>query len=329
LLLTCVSSTMSDLITPEFAVNVLSSPYVLSSPHDMAKLGAKGRHMKPTSFRRRPRPGNLGRVDIPPLELARIPHPPFSKCGLRPFSIPLVTSSAEGFDTVACSIDTNREAATSLTTDHGNDLQDSVAFVSVACDVEVVGEASRRKDFQKNTEMVEQSCQTDERAFTEQLDAIIRENAMKSKEMRKMRETLQILQAEVRQERLMSEQFRSQVEILEEQLCHAMEKQRRAETDRALATWHMQNGGGRRARSTTPQPRIPPPKEAWCGDVHASASPTREANPCSRESLKVTHDAIAGSESDCDSSEGEPITDNKKIASVFHPPPKHMKMMLP
>merc|ERR1740117_1136671 len=65
--------------------------------------------------------------------------------------------------------------------------------------------------------------------MAQELDLIHCEAAQKSKDLRKLQETLTMVRAELNQEKMVSNQYREQVDGLEMQLRNAMQKQHRAE----------------------------------------------------------------------------------------------------
>lgn len=125
--------------------------------------------------------------------------------------------------------------------------------------------------------MVAQACQTEERAFTEQLDAVHREAAQKGRELRRVQETVRTLRAELEQEKIMGQQYRGEVEDLEAQLSRSLQKEQHADRERALAEWRLRNAeaapglgqsgrpstSSRLSRSCTPQPGAARVMKAW------------------------------------------------------------------
>jgi hypothetical protein len=206
-----------------------------------------------------------------------------------------------------------------------------------------------------------QACQTEERMFVEQLDLVHREAAQKGKELRKTQETVRLLRMELQQEKVMSDQFRGQVDGLERQLQDAMQKQHRAEGERTLVEWRLRNAEGagpgrpgtsRASRSSTPQPSASRNLiKAWAepgkissddGEPMASGnmsealgSPFNE-RPSSEKSQRIVQDSprrqpqlsrgMMGEESGEESveSDGEgsvAASDGSEDMEVFHPPP--------
>jgi len=153
----------------------------------------------------------------------------------------------------------------------------------------------------------------------EQLDFIHREAANKGKEVRKLQETVRLLRAELQQEKLVSEQYRGQVEGLEKQLQDAMQKQHRAEGEKSLVEWRLKNaeGAGRSSRSCTPQRGCTPqPASSW-NLMNAWAEPGRTSDD---EEPKTSGGLLGqdGTESDEDSAAQ---SDESGDFEVFHPPP--------
>jgi hypothetical protein len=168
----------------------------------------------------------------------------------------------------------------------------------------------------------EQECQTEERAFTEQLDAIHREAASKSKEVRKLQETVQLLQAELQQEKMVALQYREQVEGLEQQLQDAMKKQHRAEGERNLVEWHLRNAEGSSKRPGTgcaPRPTSSRSRmKAWGEAVEPGRQQEEQEFQSSRGyPQEVDKESAEESAVESDGSEG---------IEVYHPPPSRAGM---
>jgi len=178
----------------------------------------------------------------------------------------------------------------------------------------------------------EQECQTDERVFTEQIDFIHRDAAQKGKECRKLQETIRLLRAELQQEKLVSEQFREQVEGLEKQLQDAMRKQHRAEGERSLVEWRLRNAegaGGRMSRSCTPQPGSSRSlMKAWAepGRTQDDGEPIAPSNDDPHRALGSSGSARSpcqgAREDDSESAEDSAAeSEGSEDMEVFHPPP--------
>lgn len=169
----------------------------------------------------------------------------------------------------------------------------------------------------------EQECQTDEQVFDAQVDFIHREAALKGKELRKLQETVRLLRAELKQEKLVSEQYRDQVEGLETQLQSAMVKQHRAEGERSLVEWRLRNAegagrpstqGGRLSRGCTPQPASSQNRmNAWTEPGRMLDDGDRMASGGREE-----HD---GTESESAAENNSVDSDGSEDIEVFHPPP--------
>lgn len=200
----------------------------------------------------------------------------------------------------------------------------------------------------------DQACQTEERLFIEQLDLTHREAAQKGKELRKVQETVRLLRMELQQEKVMSDQYRGQVDGLEKQLQDAMSKQHRAEGERTLVEWRLRNaeGTGRLSRSCTPQPSSSRGlMKAW-GEPGRMASedeelvPSRElpedlddqcrGKPPSDEATLVVQgnrgaashprrgpieDESGSEDIESDEEQSVALSDGSDDITVFHPPP--------
>jgi hypothetical protein len=194
---------------------------------------------------------------------------------------------------------------------------------AVACTVSQ--STSPRNQTHSTSVRVEQACQTEERAFTDQLDAIFRESASKAKELRRIQETLQTVRAEARQEKLMADQFRSQVEVLEEQLQVSLQKQHRAEMDRTFADRQLRNSTAERPSSSSmPQPRKMHARRAWA-EGFSEHSPEISNQVGSTEHLgKVRSEGfVQDDESELGASSGsesDSLSDGKEDFHIFHPP---------
>lgn len=186
--------------------------------------------------------------------------------------------------------------------------------------------------------------------MAQELDLIHREAAQKSKDLRKLQETLAMVRAELNQEKMVSDQYREQVENLEMQLKNAMQKQHRAEGERTVVEWRLRNaeGAGRLSRSCTPQPGASrslikawaePGKISEDGEIIASESgdfsgafdDQAAARPASRGSALVGHGSAGHSrqlggmmgdeDSESDKEESAVESDGSEDLEVFHPPP--------
>jgi len=204
-------------------------------------------------------------------------------------------------------------------------------------------------------------CQTDERVFAEQLDAVHREAAQRGKEIRRLQETVRTLRDELKQEKTLADQYRMQVELLEEQLRGAMQKQQEAEGERALAEWRARDAegagpGGRASRASTPRLFAPRVKtNAWAeagaisrGQIRGSQDGgpgevgdgrTRSASALSSHSSRPVAQAEPGqcqrggrlvgpaaSRLLLDGEEEDPLSseeeeEDSEELAVFHPPP--------
>lgn len=141
---------------------------------------------------------------------------------------------------------------------------------------------------------VEQSTQTqtEENRFAEQLDALHRESGQKSRELRRALESVRTLQAELRQEKLLANQYKATVEGLEELSREATRKQQLAEEQRMKADWLLRNeidSGGRSSRATS-RPTSARVMKAWAEGDAASRSSSR---PDSRHSASRPGASIA------------------------------------
>lgn len=167
----------------------------------------------------------------------------------------------------------------------------------------------------------DQDCQTEERAFVEQLDFIHRDAANKGKELRKVQESVRVLQAEVQQEKMVGSQYREQVEGLEKQLQEAMRKQHRAESAQSLTEWHLRNaeGSGRLASGSGMQrpPSSRSRTKAW--DESTKAEPDRTP-----ENVELRPPQWGGplQEPGDESAEESAVeSDGSEGVEVYHPPP--------
>lgn len=181
----------------------------------------------------------------------------------------------------------------------------------------------------------DQCCQTEERMFLEQLDLVHREAAQKGKELRKLQETMRLLRDELRQEKVVAEQYQGQVEGLENQLRDAMIKQHRAEGERSLAEWHLNGAKGNgRSRSGTPQSGMSRGlMNAWAEPGRTSrggiaedgelTAPGSSSQTCDRQrrgdgKRRQLSDESAGEES---AGEESVTSEGSEAIEVYHPPP--------
>lgn len=111
-----------------------------------------------------------------------------------------------------------------------------------------------------------------------QLDALHREAGDKGRELRKAQDTIATLRRELHQERDLVECYREQVEVLEQHLANALQKQRNAEDERTVAEWRLRTAAGHSSlsRSCTPQPSAKN-RAAWA-DNSSDCTPVRCAS---------------------------------------------------
>jgi len=250
---------------------------------------------KSMSSRRRPLPPSLIRGAAPPSELPMTPRPPLAlpsanprpssgtrssgMSSLRPIPPLAVAEAANDADMLRlrfalaelqAKCDRQARELAELRGQHhtGNDFLNrtmplvssepntGIGLLASTAPATVLGHVPKPA-------VVEQACQTDERAFSEQLDLILKDAAHKGKDLRKTQETVRMLRGELEQEKVVSEQHREQAERLELQLREVQQRQQRADSERTLVEWHLRNGGGSASRSCTPQPGTSRAMKAW------------------------------------------------------------------
>jgi len=156
-------------------------------------------------------------------------------------------------------------------------LKSSPRSTSIACEVLKEGPPAHTD----SVVHVEQACQTEESSFDAQLDQVFREGAQKTKEMRKLNEVVQTLRAELQEEKLMSGQFRDQVEVLEDQLKKFVQSEQRARAEQTLSDWHVRQSE-KQSRSSTPQQQVSRTRNAWeeANSRRSSRSTNGEGSRC-------------------------------------------------
>lgn len=306
----------------------------------------------PLSARRRPRPPTLVRATAPPSELPITPRPPLvplpPAAGPRPSSLPRLGSAGarpNGLSAAPRSRVAEAEAGADAEMLRmrfsigelqamcdrqakeiahlrqqvsASDAQydRSVASLEIARAVPAVAAASSPRVPAASSE---QACQTEEHVFNQQIDNIHKEAALKGKEVRKLQETVKLLRAELQQEKLVSEQFREQVDGLDTQLKGAMLKQHQAESELSLGNWRLRNaeGAGRMSsmsRSCTPSMAASQRLiKAWAepGRTGDDSQPMPSGGPMDDED----------SESDAGPEEAALESDGSEEIEVYHPPP--------
>jgi len=156
-----------------------------------------------------------------------------------------------------------------------------------------------------------------------QLDSMHREVGDKTREIRKVQDTVRMLRAELQQERLVSDQYRVQVELLETQ-CHAAQQMlRHAPVDDSPRHGASSRSGtpGAQSRSGTPRPASARVTKAWgegspssraSGSAKAVRSPATPGRPHVLQSLNSSSsprqpmsDGNDSTEEDSESSDDE------------------------
>lgn len=285
--------------------------------------------IEPKMGRRRPRPANLVQVGACPTELPFAPRPPPSAAKPPARSRPISTPATPGARCAAGEAETGDTAEVTAQSELAR-LSAAYQELQQKYDKQSCELAELQQRLAGNTlccakpSGVEQSCQTEERAFTAQLDEILSEAAQKSKEARKLQETVRNLRMELQQEKLNSEQFQSQTEALEEQLRLTVQNQHKVQAERTLADYHSRQAARQQSsRCSTPQSARS--RKAW---VEASVRDAAESAPSG-----VYH---AGGETQEDEEDEDDEDDDDSIDSsaeflvpssiaqslgVFHPQP--------
>lgn len=325
---------------------------------------------------RRPRPRNLVHAGTQQFELPFVPRPPpgtaaTSPAKQRPFSVPrpLIGSSLVKLAGDGDGSHTDRNAAQSEADmlridlhelqkkyEQSRDLAQLQQQLIRNMELEQPGHTNAASKISVGVELqagsvqracgtacMEQSCQTEERAFTEQLDQILRDGAQKSKDMRRLQETVQTLRAELHQEKLISEQYRDTSEVLEEQLRKTLQNQHRAAAEKTLADWHLRQAGTRQSRSATTQPQSARARKAWADANLGRSTSNATDDACAKDACRHgpktatgralqqydyggdEEQELEGSEDESRDSDAESAvsSDSCRHPAVFHPPNSH------
>mmetsp|Transcript_69324 Transcript_69324/g.129497 ORF Transcript_69324/g.129497 Transcript_69324/m.129497 type:complete len:295 (+) Transcript_69324:97-981(+) len=167
-----------------------------------------------------------------------------------------------------------------------------------------------------------QEVQTDEMfessADHPDMEAMHREMAHRMRELRQLQESVHSMRAELKQQTQLAEQYKGQVDVLEEQLAEATLKQQRAEDERAWAMSRLRNldPTGRQAIPGAAQPPSAKAIKAWSDAICNPAASPRGEPRGERQSPRVqaaeNHGATVHDGGDAadgsDESDGEEIT---------------------
>mmetsp|Transcript_61296 Transcript_61296/g.143453 ORF Transcript_61296/g.143453 Transcript_61296/m.143453 type:complete len:262 (+) Transcript_61296:38-823(+) len=164
----------------------------------------------PCAGKRRPRPGGLLRGKAPPREDE-------ASC----------ETSAEEIARLQSVLSSLNEQA-ELPRSELQNCRTQLPKVMVEAEVQTEPDPG---DFRKSCAAAEDACEVQR----EQLDALHQEVGDKSRELRRSQDTVKLLRAELEQQRQVSEQYRLQTEMLEEQLRQTSDRLKRSESKNAEA----------------------------------------------------------------------------------------------